>query len=293
MTGPAFLHQPSRIHEPVPHPRSIRCRPFAQVAGTEGWRMGLLHDRPDDVLLWITRGQGRIIVDGVRRGLGVNNAVFLPAGTLMSVELGPQSFAQVIESPPGLAAGMPEAPLHLRPRDSMAQAELTAEIEAMQREISRGRAMVQDALAAHLTLVAVWLGRQKTDGTVDAPRDDASEALAKRYAQLLVAHHRSESVVADYADMLGVTPTQLSEATRAACGRSAADMLTERALHAAREMLADPEPPVEEVADALGFSSTDYFSRFVQAHTGTSPAGLRERVGETAPQAAPLLGRRA
>ncbi|SFE08236.1 AraC family transcriptional regulator [Roseivivax sediminis] len=290
-TGPAFLHQPSRIHEPVEAPRQVLCQPFAQVVGQSPWRMSLLHDRPDDLLLWVTRGQGKIVIDGVRRGLGVNNAVFLPAGTLMAVDLGPQSLAQVIQSPPGLTDRLPRSPLHLRPRESLAQAELTGEIEAMQREIARDRPMVQDALAAHLTLVAVWLERQRSEAPVDAPRETAADRLVRRYAQLLVAHHRSDRVMSDYADMLDVTPTHLSRTAKAACGRSAAEMLTERVVYAAREMLSEPEPPVGEVAEALGFNSAAYFGRFVQTHTGATPTDLRARAGRDAP-ATPLSARR-
>ncbi|WP_234984198.1 helix-turn-helix transcriptional regulator [Roseivivax jejudonensis] len=272
--------------------RRIRCQPFAQVVGQSAWRMTLLHDRPDDLVLWVTRGQGRIVVNGVRRGLGVNNAVVLPAGTLMSVELGAQALAQVIQSPPGTAPRMPTTPMHLRPRDTFAQAELTGEIEAMQREIARDRPHVQDALGAHLTLVAVWLERQRSDGLLDSPPENAGDRLVRRYAELLVQHHRSERVMADYADMLDVTPTHLTRVCKAACGRSAAEILTERVIHAAREMLAEPEPPIGAVADALGFSSAAYFSRFVQMHTGATPSALRLRSGRDAP-AAPLGVRRA
>ena len=91
--------------------------------------------------------------------------------------------------------------------------------------------------------------------------------------------------------MLDVTPTHLSRPAKAACGRSAAEMLTERVGYAARDMLSEPEPPVGEVAEALGFNSAAYFSRFVQTHTGATPTDLRARAGRDAP-AAPLAGHR-
>ncbi|ETX16621.1 AraC family transcriptional regulator [Roseivivax halodurans JCM 10272] len=271
----------------------MRCQPFVQVTGGEPWRMERLHDRNDDLLLWVTRGQGRIVINGVRRGLGTNNAVFLPAGTLMSVELGSQGFAQVIQAPKGLTDRLPSEPLHLRPRDAMAQAELTAEIEAMQREIRGGRAFVQDALAAHLTLVAVWLERQKTDGIVDAPRETEAERLVRRYSRLLVEHFRSNLMLADYAQMLDVTPTHLTRTAKAACGLTASEMLMDRVIHEARSRLTDPEPPIGEVAEALGFNSAAYFSRFIEAHTGAAPSALRARATGRAPQTSAVAGRRA
>ncbi|ETW13308.1 AraC family transcriptional regulator [Roseivivax marinus] len=292
MTGPAFLRKPARIHAPV-EPRVIRCRPFAQLAGTEPWRMQLLHDRTDDLLLWITRGQGRIVINGVRRGLGVNNAIFLPAGTLMAVEMGAQSLGQVIQSPPGASPLLPREPLHLRPRDTFAQAELTSEIEAMQREIARDRPMTQDALAAHLTLVSVWLERQTSESPVDAPRETAGDRLVRRFAAALVEHFRSDMVMADYAEMLDVTPTHLTRVCRAACGKSAADMLTERVVYEARVLLCDPDPAIQDIASALGFSSAAYFARFMQHHTGETPTALRARAATGGRPAPALVGRRA
>lgn len=291
MAGPAFLRQPSRIHEPAPPPRRIHCLPYGQLTRDGTWRMSLLHDRGEDLLLWVTRGQGRVVIDGTRRGLGANNAVFLPAGTLLACELGPQAFAQAILSPPGLTERLPRKTLHLRPRDSFAQAEFTGEIEAMQREISRDRPLVQEALAAHLQLVAVWLDRQSGESAADAPREAAADRLVRRYAGLLVTHFRSERMMADYAEMLDVTPTHLSRVCRAACGRTAAEMLTERVLHEARRLLSEPEPPIQDIARGLGFSSATYFTRFIQNHTGVSPSLLRARSLGKAPPPAPTMRR--
>ena len=65
MTGPADPPRPSHSPEADPDTRAIRCQPFAQATGGEPWRMELLHHRGDHVLLWVTRGQGRIVVTGM------------------------------------------------------------------------------------------------------------------------------------------------------------------------------------------------------------------------------------
>ena len=93
---------------------TIACQSIAQVSKGEPWRLLLLHDRPTHALIWITRGQGRVILNGVRRGVGAHNALVIPAGTLFSLELGPQALGQVIESPAGLTGRMPRDPMHLR-----------------------------------------------------------------------------------------------------------------------------------------------------------------------------------
>lgn len=267
-----------------PDARPIRCQTLTQFAHGAPWMLTQLHDRPDDVLIWVTRGQGRVIINGVRRGLGTHNAVFLPAGTLWCVDLGQQGFAQVIASPPGINAKLPRDALHLRVRESLAHAEILAEIEAMQREITRARPLLNDALEAHVRLTAVWLRRQVADGAMDTPTETAAHRLVRRFARDLVRDFRTDRTMADYAAALDVTPTHLTRVCRAACGKTAAEMLTERRLYEARQMLSAPTPPIQDIATTLGFHSAAYFTRFVQTHTGLTPSALRKRsIGPSTP----------
>ncbi|SNR39855.1 helix-turn-helix domain-containing protein [Puniceibacterium sediminis] len=273
---PAFLSR-SRMNESAqPDSRNIRCQSLAQYAQGAPWRLTHLHDLQRNLLVWITRGQGRVIVNGVRRGVGTHNALFLPAGTLFAIDLGAQGFAQVVESPAGLTGRLPQTSVHLRVRDSLAQAELTAEMEAMQRELSRERPLMQDALEAHVGLIAVWIARQQATGSSDIPRDTAAQRLVRQFSRLVVRDFRTDRPMADYATALDVTPTHLSRVCRECCGKTAADMLTERRLNEARVLLATPDPTIQDVARNLGFNSPAYFTRFIQTHTGKTPSALRK-----------------
>lgn len=274
MTRPGFLRNPM---PPAPaRPKgTVRCGSYGLELQGAPWKFTLLHDREEDVLLWITRGQGRVIVNGIRRGVSMNNALYLPAGTLFSIETQHGTQALIVQSPMGMNDHMPHMPLLLRVRDSHSQVELTGHIDAMSRELHAGRPMAQEAVAAHMALVAVWLQRQVRGGAADTPPETAAQRLVRRYAQALVRDFRSPAPMAQYAEALDVTPTHLSRTCKTCCGKTAADMLTERKLHAARIALESPRPAVKEVAQSLGFSSAAYFTRFIQAHTGASPTALR------------------
>ncbi|QFS83314.1 Bifunctional transcriptional activator/DNA repair enzyme AdaA [Roseivivax sp. THAF40] len=275
MRGPSFLRKPARIHEATEAARPILCQNAAQFTQGAAWRLRDLHDREDDLVIWITRGQGLVNIAGVRRGFGAHNALILPAGTLMALELGPQALAQVVQAPAGMIALDKREALHLRCRDALSQAELTGEIEAMQREMSRDGLYLRDALEAHLALISVWLRRQVAAGAADRPKEGASQRLAHRFAALVVRDHRSDRVMADYASALDVTPTHLTRVCKAVSGMTAAEMITERKLYAARQMLSRKEPSIAQVATDLGFHSAAYFTRFVQSHTGQTPSSLR------------------
>lgn len=274
MARPAFLRTPM-APGPSVLPGPVRAGSFGLESQSAPWKFTLLHDRPDHLLLWITRGQGRVIVNGVRRGIGLHCALFLPAGTLFSLDLPVGTQALVVQCPAGLTGRMPRQSLLLRVPDSLAQAELTGLIDTMSRELQQKRPLMAEAIAAHCQLVAVWLHRQLAAGRADPGEDGASHRLARRYAQRLIRGYRSAHNVADYASDLDVTPTHLTRICKRTCGMTAAEMLTERRLHAARLMLEAPGQPVKDIAAALGFASPAYFTRFIQHQTGKSPSALR------------------
>lgn len=237
------------------------------------WRLNLPHVRPEHLLVWITRGQSRALLDGARRGVGVHNAIFLPAGTLFALDPGSQAYGQAVRVPPGVGRGLPDRMVHLRIRDTSAQFELTQFLEAMGREQSGGRKGVQAAMAAWLDLAAIWLARQ--DDATEPVREDAAARLMRAFARRLATGADARRSLAEHADALGVTPTHLTRTCRAQTGRTASALMAAHLLHEARRLLLDTALPAQEIARSLGFSSTPYFARFVQRHTGLSPTALR------------------
>lgn len=275
MARPAFLRTPM-APGPAIVPGPVRAGSYGLETQGAAWKFTLLHDRPENVLLWITRGQGRVIVNGIRRGISMNTAMYLPAGTLFSIDLPSGTQALFVQSPAGLTGRMPRQPLLLRVRDSLAQAELTGTIDAMSRELMQGRPLMGEALEAHASLIAVWLHRQVAAGSAEESPDTAARKLVRRYAQRLVRGYHAATNMSDYAEMLDVTPTHLTRVCRQCAGLTAAEMLTQRKLHAARLMLEAPGQPVKQIAEALGFASAAYFTRFIHSHTGHNPTALRK-----------------
>lgn len=253
----------------------LTIQTLAQLAGNATWRLGLAHDRPYHTLFWFTRGQGRILLDGRRRGLGTHNAVFVPAGALFSIDPGPQSLGQAVLIPVGAPVRIPDIPRHLRVRDVHIQAELTSLIEVAHREQTQARALSHDALEAHVALMSVWLRRQISLEEHAPDKLSAGERLSKRFSQMIPEHYTSGASMSYYASELGVTPTHLTRAVKAATGKTAADMLTERVVHAARTLLETTNHPARNIAQHLGFGSAAYFTRFIQNHVGRSPSQLR------------------
>lgn len=266
----------------ITHPQLLT---LAQWTGPETWRASLPHSDPRHVFLWITRGQGRCLIGGRRRGLGVHTALVLPAGALFSLDPGAQSFGLACLIPPGTGLLMPDEPQLLRVRDPRAQADLTTLLETMQREQNDARPFLDEALTAQGALLTVWLRRAMIDGAEDGAKPTAAQRLVEAYAALVEREYRTGVSMQDLAGKLGVTPTHLTRVCKSTAGLTASDLLTGRILHAARDMLNTTTLPANRIAAELGFRSAAYFSRFILRHTGKTPTDLRKSRPRHGPRA--------
>jgi len=255
---------------------SPRVITIAQWAGGAPWALELQHSEENHALVLQTRGQARCVIEAVRRGISVHTALVIPAGTPFSLELGKQNFGLVCLIPPNGPLGMPDRPAILRIREAQAQAEVTGILDALQREQNTARPFMDEALTAHGALLTVWLRRAMIETGQTEERPSAAIRLAEAYSALIERDYKTGKPMADYAKSLGVTPTHLTRVCRDCSGRTAAALLTERCLHAARMALERGDRPITEVATSLGFSSGAYFSRFILHHTGRSPSALRK-----------------
>ncbi len=264
-------------------PSALRLTPISRLAVGGRWRVEAMRSLREPVLLWFTQGQGRITVAGTTRGYGPNNAVFIPPGVMHGFEIAPRVQGSVVFFGREHGLHLPEKTHFLRPRDPISQKELVATLEHIQRELESARAGAQRAARHYLGLIGVWLDRQierETRSEVLPSRPAAAQALVARYSALLERDFRSNLAVADFAAALGVTPTHLTRACRATCGKSAHMLLEDRVLFEARRLLTETRLPIKEVAQLLGYNSAGYFTRAFQKAEGVTPSAFRNKPGQ-------------
>jgi AraC family transcriptional activator of pobA len=254
---------------------TVRLVTLSQLTAGQDWRLTLVHDRPEHLLIWTTRGQGRLLLAGERRGVGTHNAIFVPAGSLFALDLGRQAVGQAMVVPASSALNLPQIPRQLRIRDVDAMSELTALLEAATREQQARRPLAAQSLDAYGALISVWLQRQCGLEEHMPARANAAVRLSNTYCQRISSYFAESMTMADHAAELGVTPTHLTRACKAATGRTAAGLLTERVLYEARTLLSATDTAAQDIARYLGFGSAAYFTRFIQHHCGQTPTALR------------------
>lgn len=238
------------------------------------WRTEAMRAHATPRLLILSRGQARLTISGRVRGIGANNLVFIPAGTLYGIELGSTGFGQLLTIPRAMASEWPEDVCHLRLTDVAEQKELATLLDQLEKEVLSGRPAASRAAHYRAGLLAIFFERQmELHDTL--PETTAAERLVEAYAGLIAQDYRSQSGVACYAAQLGVTPTHLTRSCRQTCGRSALSLLNDRKMYEARRLLRGSNRPVGEIAKALGFGSAAYFTRAFAQATGSTPSAFR------------------
>lgn len=256
---------------------TLQIKSLASFTLGQDWRLSLLHEEQDNLLIWITRGQGLLQLNGSRRGVSAHNAVIVPKGMVFALELGRQAAAQIAVIPSDQNDWQLDAPRHLRFRDGLHIAELSALLEAPQREAENDQPFVCEAMLAHQKLLELWVRRKTSEQEHAQPKPKANVRLMAQFFENLPLPQMQGATMAQHAEKLDVTPTHLARSSRATTGHTAADHLTARLLYQAQCALVDDHQSAKSIACDLNFGSAAYFTRFIQQHTGLTPTQFRQR----------------
>ena len=102
-------------------------------------------------------------------------------------------------------------------------------------------------------------------------KKQASDQDTVHLAVIYMKKHLSSMLyIQDIADALGISPSTLKKAFSDKCGCSVMQYFTNLKIKQAKSLLQNGMG-VNETADALGFSSPSYFSRWFKKETGTAP----------------------
>ena len=259
-----------------PHLTPLTVTTITQRSGGSPWRLGLAHARNEHMLIWVTRGAARSVVEGRAYAMSSHNALFIPAGTLFSFTWETSCFGQTVCLTPSPRLDWPSSPLLLRVREPKAQLSLTHYVEAIQSEAASEAPMAAIAASAHAQLMMVWAHRFTRASAPE--RVSAARRLMRAFCALIVQSEgqtTGNTAMADFAAKLGVTPTHLTRVCKAECAVTAADLLTQHTLQRSCRLLEDSALKSVDIAKRLGFSTPAYFTRFIKTHTGQTPTDLR------------------
>ena len=154
--------------------------------------------------------------------------------------------------------------------------ELFAEIHI---ECVDRRPLRDASLESLVRVLAVWLTRNADSPTSAAAPPDRARTHFAKFTQAVNEHHKEHWSVAEYANILGISPSHLNAICRKLAEKSALDVIHARLMLAARRQLVYTEKNIAGVAYHLGFADPSYFARFFKRETGMTPAEYRKRSG--------------
>lgn len=112
------------------------------------------------------------------------------------------------------------------------------------------------------------------------------QAFVKKLLRVIQGNfHHHTFQISDVCEEMKLSRSQLYRKVKSLFGKSVTDLIQETRLERARQLLADPDKGIAEVAYEVGYNSPDYFSTVFKSHFGIVPSQYhkKEKSGGTSP----------
>ncbi|MEJ5996560.1 helix-turn-helix transcriptional regulator [Pedobacter sp. Du54] len=99
----------------------------------------------------------------------------------------------------------------------------------------------------------------------------------KEFRNLVEQNFFKKLTLTEYANMLNVTAHYLNSNVKTICNKTASDIIKERIILEAKQLLQFSDDTISQITDKLSFKDSSYFSRYFKKHTKTSPLEFRRK----------------
>lgn len=145
----------------------------------------------------------------------------------------------------------------------------------MNNELQQDKAGRVKAIQLYLYLALLEAKRSYERQQLDAGSSSDNHTLIGRFRKLVSVHFLTKRQVADYAQMLSVTPNHLNRVVKEVTAQTASDSIREMLLQEAKSQLRYTDQSIAEIAYQLDFSDPASFNRFFKKATGETPLTYR------------------
>ena len=127
--------------------------------------------------------------------------------------------------------------------------------------------VIRNLMSAFL-ITAARLGTYETNHTAS---NASQNKILQQFRTLIEVNFLYKTQVADYANMIFVTPGHLNNTIKTATGKTAKQFIDEKRVAEAKRLLCRGELTVKQIGAYLNFEDNAYFNRFFRKHTGKTP----------------------
>jgi len=157
-------------------------------------------------------------------------------------------------------------------RDEATLGELKTYVHLMQQEFNSAKPQKNLVLRNLLNAFIICAARLMTCSSKIVQMDSSQNKIVRQFKTLTEEHYLHSTQVAQYADMLYVTPGHLNDLIKSVTGKTAKQIINEKRIIEAKRLLFWGEHSVKQIAGHLNFEDDGYFNRFFKKHTGQTPA---------------------
>jgi AraC-like DNA-binding protein/quercetin dioxygenase-like cupin family protein len=101
------------------------------------------------------------------------------------------------------------------------------------------------------------------------------QIMVKQFFHLLEENYAQNLQINRYAEMIGVTPSHLTQTVKMLTGKTSSQMIKAKQLLEIKRLLAHTNLSVSEIASQLNFEDQSYFTKFFKRETGLTPLQFR------------------
>lgn len=149
--------------------------------------------------------------------------------------------------------------------------ELKTYANLIQQEFSELRHQKDLVIRNLLNAFLITAARLGTCKTKLAIMNASQNKILQQFRTLVDDHYLSKTQVAEYADMIYITPGHLNDTIKMVTGKTAKQMIDEKRITEAKRLLFWGELNAKQIAAHLNFEDDAYFNRFFKKHTGQTP----------------------
>lgn len=120
----------------------------------------------------------------------------------------------------------------------------------------------------------------KTTHHFNEPATHQEVEFLRKFSQLVEKHYKQFHTVSDYANVLHLTPKNLSKKISRFSRQSPNELIKDRIVLEAKRLLAHTTLSIKEIGYSLGYEDDAYFIRLFTKQTGISPLRFRRKYQE-------------
>ncbi|MES2764186.1 MAG: helix-turn-helix domain-containing protein [Bacteroidota bacterium] len=148
------------------------------------------------------------------------------------------------------------------------------QIQNIETEFSSSNADKPELLYTYLQVLLIQSKRLFLLQSEVLPGNPSTEML-QRFRVAVEKNFRTIHKVSAYADLLCVTPSHLNDVIQESAGISASQLIHDRLILEAKRMLFHSDESISQIANALSFEDSSYFTRFFKKQSGMPPGDFR------------------